>query len=197
MKKTLLLLGLAATLAGCASKGPQPTSYDFGPLGAPLLANVALPHPAMVVADVTGPVVLDTQRMHYRLMYADARQSRPYAFNSWSATPMQLLNHRLKARFAQAGMKVVSGSDAAGGLPVLRLEVDEFSQNFSSPAASKGTITVRASLFRNHKLVEQQIMTRTSEAPTADAAGGAQALAQCSDAIASDVLQWLLTLPMK
>jgi len=39
MKKNILLIATiaaAAVLAGCASKGPQPTSYDFGPMGAPL-----------------------------------------------------------------------------------------------------------------------------------------------------------------
>jgi cholesterol transport system auxiliary component len=34
-------------------------------------------------------------------------------------------------------------------------------------------------------------------APTADAAGGVAALAQASDAVIGDMLQWLATLPMK
>ena len=33
MKKNIILIAIvaAAALAGCASKGPQPTTYDFGP----------------------------------------------------------------------------------------------------------------------------------------------------------------------
>ena len=103
MKKNKLLIAvlaaaLAAALAGCASKGPQPTAYDFGPMGAPLppasmapggnggsngiggtggIGGPAAAFPAIVVSDVGGPASLDTQRMFYRLMYADARQSRP------------------------------------------------------------------------------------------------------------------------
>ena len=197
MKKTLLItVAAAALLAGCASKGPQPTTYDFGPLGAPLAATGgAAALPAIVVADVSGPASLDSQRMFYRLLYADARQARPYAYNTWAVTPLQLMSQRLKARIAQAGVKVVSTSDAAGGLPLLRLEADEFAQNFDSATQSSASITLRASVFRNHKLVDQRTFTRTARAPSADAAGGASALAEGTDAIAADILAWLAALP--
>ena len=221
MKKNILLAAVvtaAAALAGCASKGPQPTSYDFGPMGAPLAPASLAPSaagtdgmsgtngasgssgpaaglPALVVSDVSGPASLDTQRMFYRLMYADARQSRPYAYNNWSVTPLQLLSQRLKARIAQSGVKVVSTTDAAGGLPLLRLEADEFSQNFDTATQSSASITLRASVFRNHKLVDQRTFSRTARAPSADAAGGASALAESTDGIAADILAWLATMP--
>lgn len=215
MKKNILLIAVVAAataLAGCASKGPQPTSYDFGPMGAPLPAASLAPSaagsngtngtaamaagiPALVVSDVSGPASLDTQRMYYRLMYADARQSRPYAYNNWSVTPLQLMSQRLKARIAQSGVKVVSTTDAAGGLPLLRLEADEFSQNFDSATQSSASITLRASVFRNHKLVDQRTFSRTARAPSADAAGGASALAESTDGIAADILAWLATMP--
>ena len=196
MKKALILLGLAAALAGCASKGPAPATYDFGPMSAPA-ASAAPAAGAIVVADVTGPAALDSQRMFYRLLYADARQARPYAYNTWAATPLQMLSQRLKARIAQAGVKVISTTDAAGGLPLLRLEADEFTQNFNSASQSAGVITLRASLFRNHKLVDQRTFTRSSAAASADAAGGAQALADSCDAIAADILAWLAALPQQ
>jgi len=215
MKKNILLIAVvaaAAALSGCASKGPQPTSYDFGPMGTPLPAASLAPSaggsngtngtaavgsgiPALVVSDVSGPASLDTQRMYYRLMYADARQSRPYAYNNWSVTPLQLMSQRLKARIAQSGVKVVSTTDAAGGLPLLRLEADEFSQNFDSATQSSASITLRASVFRNHKLVDQRTFSRTARAPSADAAGGASALAESTDGIAADILAWLATMP--
>jgi len=207
MKKSILLIAVvaAAAAAGCASKGPQPTTYDFGPMGAPLPAVSMAPGgtdgmrvlamPAIVVADVTGPASLATQRMYYRLMYADARQSRPYAYNNWSVTPLQLMSQRLKARIAQSGVKVVSTTDAASGLPLLRLEADEFSQNFDTATQSSASITLRASVFRNHKLVDQRTFSRTAPAESADAPGGARGLANASDAIAADILAWLATLP--
>lgn len=198
MKKTILItIAAAAVLAGCASKGPQPTAFDFGPLGPPQQAAGAAALPAIVVADVSGPASLDSQRMFYRLMYADARQSRPYAYNTWAATPLQLMSQRLKSRIAQSGVKVVSTTDSAGGLPLLRLEADEFSQNFDSATQSSASITLRASVFRNHKLVDQRTFTRTARAPSADAAGGASALAEGTDAIAADILSWLASLPQQ
>jgi cholesterol transport system auxiliary component len=220
MKNNIILIAIvaaAAALAGCASKGPQPTAYDFGPLGAPLapagsgasvnggsngggepaIGSAASAMPAIVVADVSGPASLDTQRMFYRLMYADARQSRPYAYNTWAVTPLQLMSQRLKARIAQAGVKVVSTSDAAGGLPLLRLEADEFTQNFDTATQSSASVTLRASVFRNHKLVDQRTFTRTARAPSADAAGGASALAEGTDGIAADILAWLATVPAR
>jgi cholesterol transport system auxiliary component len=44
-----------------------------------------------------GPAALDTERMHYRLLYADARQPRPYAYNQWAAR-RPAADQRMKAR---------------------------------------------------------------------------------------------------
>jgi len=203
VKTTLILLSLAAALAGCAgnSKGPTPTSYDFGPIlmPAPADSSTAAPaaagFPALVVADVTGPASLDSNRMFYRLLYSDAQQSRPYAYNNWSVTPLQLLSQRMKARFAQSGVKVLNTTDAAGGLPLLRLEADEFSQNFDSATRSSASVSLRASVFRNHRLIDQRTFSRKAPADSADAPGGARALASASDAVAADILAWLATLP--
>ncbi|MGK5027156.1 ABC-type transport auxiliary lipoprotein family protein [Janthinobacterium sp. RB2R34] len=192
----LLALAAALLLGGCASRGPLPTFYDFGP-PAPPAATVqaaAAPLPVLVIADANGPAWLDTQRMYYRLLYADAQQSRPYAYNRWNTPPLQLLSQRLKTRVAQGGVKVLSTTDAAAGIPLLRIDVDDFSQNFDSEKQSSGQVTLRASLFRGHLLVDQKTFSRNSRAASADAQGGAQALAAASDAVAADLLAWLGTL---
>jgi len=77
-----LILAAAFLLGGCASRGPVPTFYDFGP-AAPLATTAAAAPavPVLVIADANGPSWLDSQRMYYRLLYADAQQSRPYAYN--------------------------------------------------------------------------------------------------------------------
>ncbi|WP_229417191.1 ABC-type transport auxiliary lipoprotein family protein [Massilia sp. Root418] len=193
---------LAVAAAGCATKSVTSTVYDLGPLpaapapsagGAPAAPVAALP--ALVVADVNGPASLDSNRMYYRLLYADAQQARPYSQNAWSVTPLQLLTQRLRARLAHAGVKVLATTDAAVGMPILRLEADDFSQNFDSQTRSSGQVSLRASLFRNHKLLDQQTFTRSTEARSADAAGGARALAASTDAVAADILAWLATMP--
>lgn len=193
-RPTLTLFALLA-LSACASKAPAPATYDLGPLPTAQAQAKPVATPALVVADVSGPASLDSNRMVYRLLYADAQQARPYAHNNWSVTPLQLLSQRLKGRIAQSGVKVLATTDAAVGLPLLRLEADDFSQHFDSATHSTGQVSLRASLFRNHKLVDQRTFTRSTEAPSADAAGGARALAASTDAIAADIVAWLSALP--
>jgi cholesterol transport system auxiliary component len=190
---------LATTLTACAGKGPPPTLYDFGPLP-PLQSSAATAAPApalsaLVISDAIGPAWLDSERMQYRLLYADAQQARPYAQNRWNAPPLQLLTQRLRSRLAQAGIKVLSPTDSAAGVPLLRLEADEFSQNFTGTDASAGQITLRVSLLRGHRLADQRTFQRSTPSDSADAAGGARALAASTDALAGDVLTWLASLP--
>ena len=189
------IIATAALLSACASKGPSNANYDFGPLPPPIQAAGANNVGAIIVADATGPASLDTERMHYRLLYADARQSRPYAYNQWTSTPLQLITQRMKAHIAQAGVKVLSTTYSAASVNLLRLEVDDFAQNFETATQSSGQISLRASVFRSHRLVDQKTFTRSAQAPSADAAGGARALADAADALAADILVWLNGLP--
>ena len=199
-----LVLAAATLLAGCASTGGQVTTlYDFGPpplTTAPATATATAPAAtpalaALVLTDVTGPAWLDGQRMYYRLLYADPQQSRPYAYNQWNGTPLQLLTARLKSRMALAGVKVLAATDASTGVPLLRIEVDDFSQNFDTQTQSSGQIALRVSLLRGHQLVDQKSFQRATPARSADALGGAQALAASTDALAGDILAWLATQP--
>ena len=193
--RAAIIIAAAVMLSACASKGPTNAHYDFGPLPPPTQAADANSIGAIIVADATGPASLDSERMQYRLLYADARQSRPYAYNQWTSTPLQLVTQRMKARIAQAGVKVLSTTDSAAAVNLLRLEVDDFAQNFETATQSSGNISLRASVFRNHRLVDQRTFARSAPAPSADAAGGARALADASDALAADVLVWLAALP--
>jgi cholesterol transport system auxiliary component len=131
--------------------------------------------------------------MFYRLSYADALQARSYANSRWTANPLQMMTQRLKTRIAQSGAKVLSETDASSGIPILRIDVDEFIHNFSGVAQSEGQVALRASVFQGHALVDQRSFARTT-AGGADAAGGARALAASTDAIAADIVAWLGTL---
>ena len=79
--------------------------------GAQTVQQTAPPLPVLVIADANGPSWLDSQRMYYRLLYADAQQSRPYAYNRWNTPPLQLLSQRLKTRIAQGGVKVLATTE--------------------------------------------------------------------------------------
>jgi cholesterol transport system auxiliary component len=197
LHRILLACACAALLGGCASsKAPANTTFDFGP------AVVAAQPPAaafgaVVVTDTTGSAALDQERMFYRLNYADPLQARTYAHSRWSATPLQMVTQRLKTRIAQSGAKVLTATDASTGIPILRTEIDDFTHSFDSQTKSQGTLVLRASLFQGHKLVDQKIFTRQTPAASADAGGGARALAASTDAVAADLVAWLATLPLR
>jgi cholesterol transport system auxiliary component len=189
----------ALLLAGCASqKGEPTTTFDFGP-AMPAQAAAASPAGALgaiVVTDVTGSSALENERMFYRLSYSDPLQARSYANSRWAANPLQMTTQRLKTRIAQAGAKVLSETDASNGVPILRVDVDEFVHNFRSAAQSEGQVALRASVFKGHVLVDQRSFARTTPAGSADAAGGARALAASTDAVAADIVAWLGTLDL-
>jgi len=149
------------------------------------------------VTDVTGLAALDSERMFYRLNYADPLQSRVYAHSRWSATPLQMVTQRLKTRIAQSGTKVLSATDASDGVAILRTEVDDFTHSFDGQSQSYGQLVLRASLFQGHKLVDQRTFSRKSSAGSADAAGGARALAAATDGVAADIVAWLATMPAR
>jgi cholesterol transport system auxiliary component len=197
LPRALLALAATAVLAGCASsKGPaNNTVYDFGPATNPLIsATDGAALKAVVITDVTGNAAYDGERMFYRLNYADPLQARSYANSRWSSTPLQLLTQRLKSRTAQAGLKVLSATDASTGVPLLRIDLDDFSHSFDSTTSSYGVVALRVSLFQGHGLIDQRTFRHKVAATGADAPGGARALAQATDMVASDMIMWLTTL---
>ncbi|VXC37778.1 putative lipoprotein [Massilia sp. 9I] len=193
--RSFIALAVTLVLAGCASnKAQESTTYDFGPAAMTQQAATApAGMPALVVMDATGPAALENERMYYRLNYADALQARTYANSRWASNPLQMLTQRVKTRLAQSGMKVLSSTDASTNVPLLRVEVDDFVHAFTGVAQSEGQITLRASLFSDHRLLDQRSFTRTTSSPSADAPGGARALAASTDALAADILAWLAT----
>jgi cholesterol transport system auxiliary component len=192
--RTILAAALALLLSACASQKGQPTTqFDFGP-AAPAQAAAQGSLGSVVVTDVTGSSALDNERMFYRLSYADPLQARTYANSRWTANPLQLLTQRFKTRLAQAGARVLSETDAASGIPLLRIDVDEFVQDFGGVSQSTGVVAVRASVFQGHTLVDQRSFRQAAAATSADAAGGARALAASTDAVATDIVAWLGTL---
>jgi cholesterol transport system auxiliary component len=185
---------LALVVSGCASDSKKTggnTQFDFGPLGAPTAPAAQAPLAAIIVMDATGSPTFENERMVYRLNYNDPLQARTYANSRWSANPLILVTQRLKSRLAQAGIKVLSATDSSANIPELRIEIDDFSHAFASATDSVGAVTLRASLFKSHALLDQKTFARATTAPSADAAGGARALTGSTDAVAADIIAWL------
>lgn len=195
LRAAAAVLLCCALLAGCNSvKKPQAELFDLG-LATAAAAMPALP--PLALAEVNAPEWLDSPAIFYRLAYAGARQPRPYANSRWSMPPAQLFAQRLKARIGQAGGTLLSASDGATGVPVLHLEADELSQVFESPERSDGLVAMRLSVLNGKRLVGQKSFVQRMPAPSADAAGGVEAIAAASDAVIADMLRWLATLELR
>ena len=199
---------LLALLAGCASLVDKPvraTLYDFGP--GPVTAQAAKQNTkaALVLADIDAAGALEGTAVLYRLGYADNHQLRPYAQARWSAPPPQLVRQRLREQIGRDRIVLNPGEGAAlarsGGLlpRALRIELEEFSHYFESPARSVGLLRLRATLLENtaggEKLLAQRNVVVQRPAPTADAAGGVRGLTAAVDAAADELVQWLAQVP--
>jgi cholesterol transport system auxiliary component len=202
------LAGLSAllVLSACAlpDKPVRSTVYDFGAgVEAAASKQQALPA-AVALADVEASAALDSTAVLYRLEYADAQQPRPYANARWSMTPALLLQQRLRQRLAALGVVLKPAQAALLRNPetaapwLLQVELEEFSQSFSSPQSSVGLLRLRATVTQataqGDKLLGQRSFAVQRPAPQADAAGGVRALTSASDAVVDELLQWLATL---
>ena len=205
---TLAAALLVALLAGCAGLVDKPvraTLYDFGPGPTSVPATPATTRPPLVLADVDAAGALDGSAVLYRLGYADDHQLRPYSQARWSAPPPQLVRQRLREQIGRDRIVLNPGEGAAlarsGGLlpRALRIDLEEFSHYFQSPTQSVGLVRLRATLLENtaggEKLLAQRNVVVQRPAPTADAAGGARALAAAIDAAADELVQWLAQVP--
>ena len=167
--------------------------------------------PTLALADVQSAGRSDNSTaVLYRLAYTDARQLRPYQQARWAMPPAQLVQQALRTQLGErravlsaddalsaaregAGLSMLAG---AGSLPtVLRVELEEFSQVFSSASASTGLVRLRATLVEptaeGEKLLGQRLFTVQAPAPSADAAGGTRALADATAQAAQAVAQWV------
>lgn len=186
----------ALLLSACANTPTHYThnTYDLGALPATNSASTPAPLSALSMAEVSTPAWLDSTDMVYRLSYANPQQSRAYANSHWSVSPAQLLEQRTMARLATSGGVVVAATDNALNLPLLRLDLQDFSQDFSTPSQASVHVQIRATLFSKRILVAQKTFQQRVPTPSPDAAGAALALSHASDRALDELLPWLVQL---
>jgi cholesterol transport system auxiliary component len=200
MKKisaSLFALLLISALGACSLDRPHLSTSSMYDLGMLTPMNKPLPAVKVSVAEVNPASWLDTQGMFYRRLDVNDQQPRAYAQNRWIMPPAQLFTQRLKARIAQAGGIAATASDNPDNLSTLKIEADDFSHVFESPAKSHAQIVLRASVLTGRTLIAQKTFTAQAPAQSNDPEGGARALATASDAAIADIVNWLATLPLK
>ncbi len=189
---------LTALLAGCGvlQEPPRAAVYDFGvpaAVATPAESDKRKQLPALVLAQIGATQTLDSPALLYRLAYANDQQLRPYSLARWSAPPAELVRQRLRERLSAD--RTVLGPLDPGAALTLKIDLDEFSQLFTSADESVGVVRMNATLTRStlsgEEPVAQRSVTVRRPAPTADAAGGVQALTAATDAAADDLAQWL------
>jgi cholesterol transport system auxiliary component len=186
-------LAVGALLGGCAGSQSAMSDirYDLGP---PAQAANAGPLPAVKVLDVTAPETLGSDKLIYRLSYADAQRTAAYADSHWTMPPAQLLTQRLRGALSSRGT-VLTGGDGVHA-PVLKVDLEEFEQDFDGQTQSHGAVTARTTLFFKGKVIGQHTFVARAPASTPDAAGGARALAAASDDLVAQITAWLGVQPL-
>lgn len=181
----LALILLLAACAGGAGSRPSPASYD---LSSAVLEPDSGQAGILRQVDVQSPAWIDTPAMQYRLSYADKARREVFAASRWVASPARLLEQQLKQR-------LLSG---AGGLRNqaascrLRVELDEFVQDFDSPASSQVILAARAVLLApRHETFLARQHFRVVHAAGADARSGAAALDAAARQFGEEIEDWL------
>jgi len=220
-KRVFCLLSVLVLATGCSvlDKPTRATMYDFGPgelatqalASPPAAAAVPASAPALsplAIADIaTSGGALENQAVLYRLGYVDDQQLRPYSQARWTMPPAQLVRQRMRERLSQQRVVLNAREGVAlnrsqnTNLPMLRLELEEFSQLFSAPDASIGLIRLHATLVditpAGERLVAQRNLSVQRPATSADAAGGVRALTAATDAAIDELDQWLRQMPAR
>ncbi|WP_350282459.1 ABC-type transport auxiliary lipoprotein family protein [Nitrosomonas sp.] len=192
---------LAVLLTGCTltPKTLAPVSiYDLGPVAAVTVAGSSgLSQTIIQVIDVSAPVWLDTQSIHYRLAYHDPARIYAYSGSRWTAPPAKLLTERFRQYFASHTINWKKGDknkeNHAPANYLLKIELGEFTQVFHAQNDSQVVIRLRASLYEpNARLpIAQRSFTGERPTQTADAAGAVAAFILVSDNLLDELVQWL------
>jgi cholesterol transport system auxiliary component len=180
-------------LAACAFERPTsdvPTAYDLGPAPSYTRANPGVPGTLLVVP-VRAPAWLDESGIVYRLLYDDASRPRAYATSRWSAPPPSLLTDRIYSRFAAASKGVVAPGFSARSDYTIRVELEDFSQHFTTPTQSRVRLKARASFLSSEtrELLAQKDFD-IERAAEPNAVGAVRALTAAADEFAEALVKW-------
>ena len=199
MKKLYFFFSICLTGCAITPQNEKPVSvHDFG-LPKIYRTNSTTDHQQhlsknLLVAEARSPVWLNNNTIQYRLAYQDPTQSYKYANSRWSASPATLLTHHIRNSIAiTTNNKVLSSTDSVRADFILRLELEEFSQIFDAIDNSHVLIKLRASLINrsSRSLKAQHSFNIKLAAPTANAAGAVKALAESSDKLTEELVNWL------
>jgi len=179
MRRFAGLLAFIA-LAGCGGNAADvaPRTFDLG------FAAPAVKFPALRAATVRSVPPFDDVQMYYRLAWRHSSELADYAQNRWAAPPAELLRKQL-----------LRATGEGVGKCSLEIELQEFTQVFSSKEASDARIELRASLTSAAARVASRGVGVVEPGAGSDAASGAAAMARASERVLGEIAAWVATQP--
>lgn len=199
MKKLLIALSLLI-LTGCALT-PQTTPpvaiYDLGLT--PTHAEPAVTKqsstqlPSLLITDITSPVWLDNQAIHYRLAYHNPAQLYSYANSRWAAVPAALLTRQFNNYIkANTEYKIVSTVDGVQAEYALHAVLEDFSQIYVATDKSHASIHLNVTLIeRRTRSLRAQRKFMIHKTASTNAAGAVYALIEASNQLNYKITDWL------
>lgn len=191
---SLTMIGVL-TLSGCSVNKPNDKAiavYDFGAdktgddQAVPAVPNADRRLTGRLALEVRAVTWLDNPGIDYRLTYSTPLRRSQYVDSRWAAPPAQLLAQQLRRR---TGLVAV---DRMAVDCLLRIELREFSQVFTSPQTSHGVLSGQAELIDGQRrLIVSRPIDVEHPAPAPDAAGGVQALVATGSELGGQLIAWL------
>jgi ABC-type uncharacterized transport system auxiliary subunit len=185
--RRLLVIACCLLLAACYGGGRRGGDmaleiYDFGP---PVSRLTERPAGGELAVEVRAPLWFDSLGIEYRLAYADPVRLREYTRARWAGPVAQMVQQRLMQRLAL----VPAGQSRSRC--VLRVDIDEFSQVFTTSAVSNALLQARVQLLDRSRARLAGFVARIEKpADSADSRGGVAALTAAVDQLAVDLLRW-------
>lgn len=185
--RRMLPLLAALSLVACGNvpkAAPAYAEFDFGPL------DGREPHPLTFLirnTEVVPAPWLASTGMQYRLLHNQPARRQYFVESRWAAQPAQMVEVAVK-RFITSGESALAATGCR-----LRIDLDEFSQVFSSDSASQGVIEARAYLLapRSDQVIAMRHFGIARPAPSANAVGGVAALRDSVGELNQQLLDWL------
>ncbi|WP_332674840.1 ABC-type transport auxiliary lipoprotein family protein [Aromatoleum sp.] len=182
--KWAAVLVLSLAVAGCGNLGVPAARFAFFDLGVATPVDPPLPL-ALARVEVRAPTWLSTGAMQYRIEYRQPAKREAYSETRWVAEPAEMLGLALD--------RALVPDRGAGGKCRLRVELDEFVQEFETARGSHAIIIARPSLIapRSDDVVAQSALMIREQAPTPDAAGGVIAHRRAARRLANEIAGWI------
>ena len=162
-------------LAGCGGNAadPAPRAFDLG-IAAPTAKFISL----RVATRAVAP--FDTTQMYYRLAWRNPAELADYSHSQWVAPPAELLRKQV-LRSAGEGV----------GKCTLEIEVQEFTQVFTTKEASEARIEARVSLSTGTARVASRGLAVVETGAGGEAASGTAAMARAADRALTELAAWV------